>query len=338
MSSCEDTANPEVFVSYASHDRERVLALASILRSHAVSLWFDQQRITGGANWAREIVLAIRSCKALLLMCSDAAMRSRAVAQEIQLAWKYQLRYLPLLLERTCFPEQVEFFLEGSQWIEILDRPVERWLADVLSALNQAGVPCSIPNREEASTKSPVRLRRPSAGLGGLWSLAKFTDRIWPLVVESQSSGLQTVTYEVRELGAPQPGVRHQIRLGSRAFWAIQWDTCAHLLLLNHGAEGKTYCLCPSWFAPSTQLSAGLTLFPTEQAHCEPFVLTGIPGRESVLAILTEEPLGLDWMPASPQVPARVLNDEDLLELETILSRLQPNKWAALATDYDVVV
>jgi hypothetical protein len=338
MSSAQDAANPEVFVSNASHDRGLVMTLADNLRSHGVSLWFDQRQIAGGARWAQEIVRAIRACKALLLMCSDAAMRSRAVAQEIQLAWKYQLSYLPLLLERTNFPEQVEFFLEGHQWIEILDRPAGQWLPEVLVALRNAGVLSSTPRHDASFEESTVRLRQPTAGLGGLWALAKFTDRIWPLVVEDRSASLQRITYQVRDLGAPQPGARHRIRLGSRVFWALEWETPAHLLLLNHGAEGKTYCLCPSWFAPSTRLRPGLTLLPTEEASSEPFVLTGVPGRESVLALITEEPLSLDWMPATPQVPARVLADRDFLELEAILSGLQPDRWTALATDLDVVV
>ena len=78
-------------------------------------------------------------------------------------------------------------------------------------------------------------------------------------------------------------------------------------------------------------------MFPSEEAGCEPFVLTGIPGRESVLAILTDEPLGLDWMPPDTSVPARVLDDRDILELETKLGHLQPGQWTALATDFEVV-
>lgn len=210
-------------------------------------------------------------------------------------------------------------------------------MADVLGALKNAGVLCSIPGREGASEESLIGPRRPSADLEGLWSLAKFTDRIWPLIVEERSSMLRRATYKVREHGAPQPGVRHQIRLGSSVFWAIEWETQAHLLLLNHGSEGKTYCLCPSWFVPGTRLCPGLNLFPPEEARCEPFVLTGIPGRESVLAIITEKPLGLDWMPPDPRVPARVLDERDLSKLKTILSHLEPEHWAALATDFDVV-
>src|SRR6516162_6330612 len=112
MTASSVTLTPDVFVSYASHDRERVTVIADLLRSLGVQLWLDHHRLTGGARWAQEIVRAIKACKVLLLMCSDAAMRSRAVSQEIQLAWKYKLNYLPLLLEQTSFPEQLEFFLE----------------------------------------------------------------------------------------------------------------------------------------------------------------------------------------------------------------------------------
>jgi len=61
-----------------------------------------------------EIVRGIKGCKVLLLMCSDAALRSRNVKQEIQLAWKYERPYLPLLLEPTSFPEQLEYWLEAG--------------------------------------------------------------------------------------------------------------------------------------------------------------------------------------------------------------------------------
>jgi len=314
------------------------MAMVRSLQLHEVSLWVDERRISGGASWAREIVQGIRWCKVLLLMCSNAAMRSRAVTQEIQLAWKYQLRYLPLLLERTSFPEQVEFFLEGCQWIEVLDRPMERWMADVLGALQNAGVLCSAPLDHGSSKQSRILPDRPSVGLDGLWSMAKFTDRIWPLVLERRSDMPQRITYEVREYGASQPGVRHKIRLGSYVFWAIEWESPGYLLLLNHGSEGETYCLCPSWFAPSTEIRPGITLFPAEEAHCEPFVLTGIPGRESVLAVITDEPLGLHWMPPEPSIPARVLDRHDLLELGDILRSLRPDHWAVLATDFDVIV
>jgi hypothetical protein len=76
----------------------------------------------------------------MVLMCSDASLRSKNVKQEIQLAWKYERPYLPLLLEPTNFPEQLQYWLEGWQWIEVLDRPVTVWLPEVLTALASVDV------------------------------------------------------------------------------------------------------------------------------------------------------------------------------------------------------
>jgi hypothetical protein len=328
----------DVFISYASRDRERVTAIADQLQLHGVRLWLDHRRVAGGAGWAREIVRAIKACKALLLMCSDAAMRSRAVAQEIQLAWKYRLSYLPLLLEQTSFPEQLEFFLEGCQWIETRDRPQNQWLPEVLGALVNIGVQCRELAGDSADEGSPICPRLPSPGLDGLRAIAQFTDRIWPYVVEERSTWAGRVEYTVRALSAPQPGARHRIRLGSQLFWMIQWEEEAHLLLLDSGPEGKMYCLCPSWFVPETRLRPGLTLLPTPEARCQPFVLTGIPGREHVLAILSKQPLGLDWMPPDSSTPARVLDDPDLAQLAQLLDRMPEASWTALSTCFDVVI
>jgi hypothetical protein len=69
-----------------------------------------------------------------------------------------------------------------------------------------------------------------------------------------------------------------------------------------------------------------------------PFVVTGIPGREHLLAIITEQPLGLNWMPPDKRVPARVLSEEDVELLMAALEKLPPGSWTALTTYCDVVV
>src|SRR4051794_28114626 len=105
----------EVFISYASADRARVLPIADRLAAAGVSVWIDRNKIEGATRWAEEIALAIEGCKVLVLACSDASMRSWAVKQEIQLAGEDQKALLPLLLEPTRFPAQLRFFLAGRQ-------------------------------------------------------------------------------------------------------------------------------------------------------------------------------------------------------------------------------
>src|SRR5438552_11502374 len=108
MSPGSAPTRPDVFVSYSSADRDRVLPIADRLAAAGISIWLDRHEIVAATSWAEEIVRAIGACKVVLLMCSDASMRSWAVKQEIQLAGERRKALLPLLLERTSFPEQIE--------------------------------------------------------------------------------------------------------------------------------------------------------------------------------------------------------------------------------------
>src|SRR5262245_56519710 len=89
------SGDTEVFISYSSADRPRVLDIADQLEAAGVPVWIDRNKSNGGRRWDEQIVRAIRDCKVVLLMCSQASMRSRNVKQEIQLAWRYNRPYLP---------------------------------------------------------------------------------------------------------------------------------------------------------------------------------------------------------------------------------------------------
>jgi hypothetical protein len=323
----------EVFISYASHDREAVLRVADRLRAAGVSVWLDRDRIPGGDDYGVHIVRGIRGCKVVAVMCSDAALRSRNVRREVQLAWKYDRPYLPLLLEPVSFPEQVEYWLEACQWVEVLDRPPESWLPAVLAALRLAGVRCPVAGEASLTAGSPVQVEH---GLAGLRAIARFTDQIWP--IPADRSDRVATRSAVRGLGAPQEGVEHGFRLGSRVCLAVESDREGHLLLLDEGPEGLIYCLCPSHFAPSTRLRRGCSLLPQERSRADAFVVTGRPGREHLLAVVSDEPLGLDWMPTDPAVPARVLSQPDVDALLDRLRRRDARRWTALSTYFDVIV
>lgn len=134
-----------VFLSYASVDRARALALAEQIERAGVRVWIDRQDIAAGTQWGAEIVQSIRGCTALLVLCSAAAMASRNVRQEIQVAWKYGRPYLPLILEPITFPAELEYQLEGWQWVEILGHPSATWLPPLLEALARLGLEAGPP-------------------------------------------------------------------------------------------------------------------------------------------------------------------------------------------------
>jgi hypothetical protein len=277
-------------------------------------------------------------------MCSDASLRSKNVKQEIQLAWKYDRPYLPLLLEPTNFPEQLQYWLEGWQWIEVLDRPVTVWLPEVLTALASVDIQrahMSVDTGYASMSSIPAQARplvQPATlpqGLQGLRVLAKFTDQLWPVPAEQVRRGTTPTTS--RGLGAPQDSVQHGYYLGSRVCLALELERAGHLLLLDEGPEGLIYCLCPSWFAPETAVPAHRLYLPQARSRYDAFVVSGRPGREHLLAIITDEPLGLEWLPRSPTIPARVLNQADIDMLLARLHDLGEDRWFALSTYFDVM-
>jgi len=350
----------DVFISYCRNDSTPALDIAEHLESSGVTVWVDRFSIEGGANYGFEISKAIKDCKILLLCCSDASMRSREVKQEILLAWRHEKPILPLLFEPTNYPEQLEYFLVGLQWIEIMNRPSAQWIPRVEQALARVGITTGqkgVTGRGEAAgwhgifrglgavkgnveqlNDSPEPSVQPfqfESGLDGLRAVARFTNQIWPVPARPSDASANPIQF--RGLGASQKSAQHGHRLGSRVRLVIESDREGYLLLLDEGPEGITYCLCPSHFAPDTRLRKGQSNLPQEGAMYDSFEITGTPGREQLLAIITDEPLRLDWMPDDLANPARVLHKTDIELLLRHLRSLEPDRWTALSTYFDII-
>jgi hypothetical protein len=195
----------EVVISYCAQDLRQAHQLADRLKAVGVKYWMTDHGHEVNLDDRSETIEAVKHCKVVLLLCSDAALRSRLVKQEMQFAWSYERPFLPLLVDPLGFPEQAEYWFEGQQWIEVLDALPEQWLPMVLRALANIGVCCPGVNPatlEGVPVIEPTRLDR---SLKGLRSVARFTDQIWPLPVERvRRSATRSA---VRGLGAPQDDV-----------------------------------------------------------------------------------------------------------------------------------
>ena len=94
----------EVFISYASQDREKILDLVERLGSAGVPVWIDQMGIEGATMWSQEIVAAIRGCKVLILAISKNSADAENVVKEVALASESRKRILPVYLEQAEIP------------------------------------------------------------------------------------------------------------------------------------------------------------------------------------------------------------------------------------------
>lgn len=324
MARPDDAHRAAVFISYASEDSVRVQEITARLTSAGARAWVDKEKLAGGSVWAEELVRAIKNASVVMLMCSDAAMRSWAVKQEIQVAGEAGKVLLPVLLEHTNYPAQLEFFLAGRQWVEVLDRPESEWLPTMLAALERVA---QLEGKDRDSPSADIWT------LDGLRRAARLTDQIWPIRAERLQQ--QLASPKVRGLGAPQEGVEHGFRIGDRVRLAIESDRDGYLLLLDQGPEEILYCLCPSQFAPDMRLNRGLTILPQPTSPYDAFVLSGKPGSEQLLAIISDTPLQMNWDRTS-RIPAHVLNDADVAALMQQLGNMGANRWVALSTYFDI--
>lgn len=108
----------DVFISYSREDKDKVLELTAKLSAAGVPLWMDVGGIDGATMWGEEIVHALEQAKVLLLMVTEAAVRSHNVAKEVVLASERKGHILPVHLERTQIPPSLRYPLAGIQHIE----------------------------------------------------------------------------------------------------------------------------------------------------------------------------------------------------------------------------
>ena len=138
-------------------------------------------------------------------------------------------------------------------------------------------------------------------------------------------------------MGAKPGSAPRRFSQGDHLRLAVDSDWEGHLLLLDEGPEGIVYCLCPSLFAPDTHLRRGFSELPQPGACDNAFEITGeVYGREYLLAIVSDEPLGLDWQSNDPQQPARELSQSDLDTLSARLRALDESRWRAFTTHFEI--
>jgi tetratricopeptide (TPR) repeat protein len=74
-------AMPDLFISYAREDRDTALALARVLQSRGIDVWWDRE-LTGGGDFAAEIERNLRAAPVAVVLWSAASVRSDFVRDE----------------------------------------------------------------------------------------------------------------------------------------------------------------------------------------------------------------------------------------------------------------
>jgi TolB-like protein len=103
----------DIFISYSSKDKEKADQLSELLASAGLSVWIDQSALEVSTSWSAEIVDAISSCSAFIVLLSPNSIESHNVIKEVSLASEKRKKILPLDLEPITLPRELEYQLAG---------------------------------------------------------------------------------------------------------------------------------------------------------------------------------------------------------------------------------
>ena len=169
----------QVFISYASADKAIADRICGALESVGVSCWIAPRNITPGIDFPSAIVEGISAAHAFVLVLTEHAAASPHVLSEVGHAFNGKKRILPFRIWQAVLPEDLEYFLSLTQWLDApdgcTDQNVKRLVEATQAAL--AGIHTDVP-----LAKGRARWVWPSAVIvavvvlgvtGAVWGLRK---------------------------------------------------------------------------------------------------------------------------------------------------------------------
>ena len=125
----------DVFVSYSSSDIETARRLVQHLEDTGLRCWIAARDISPGADFADQVLRAIDTSRAVVVLVSDAANSSPHVRRELERTIGLGREIIPLQVGATVSPDKLSYFFSGAQRIHIGTNPDAQALEAVVVAL-----------------------------------------------------------------------------------------------------------------------------------------------------------------------------------------------------------
>ena len=107
-----------VFISYATADRKKALAICEAIERRGTKCWISTRDVEPGANYQEEIVRAIRNARSMVLVFSAAANNSDEIKKELSLASRRHLPVLALRIQNVEPSDAFAYELSTRQWLD----------------------------------------------------------------------------------------------------------------------------------------------------------------------------------------------------------------------------
>lgn len=147
----------EVFISFASKDRETVERIMHGLEARNVSCWMSTRDIPPGADFQEAIINALEQAKVMLLVFSTNANNSSEVKKEVVLASEYKIPLVPVRIENVLPSGAFRYQLTTRNYLDLfqdwdtnLARLTEQLAHLVAANGNTSSTDARIPNDDAA--------------------------------------------------------------------------------------------------------------------------------------------------------------------------------------------
>ncbi len=129
----------DVFVSYATADKEAAFRLCRLLEDQGIGCWIAPRDVPPGADYGKAIIRAIEGTPATLLLLSAQAKASVHVTHEVERATSKRKRVIPVRLEDVQPGPSLELHLATAQWLDVWRLPIDQVASQLALAIREEG-------------------------------------------------------------------------------------------------------------------------------------------------------------------------------------------------------
>jgi hypothetical protein len=122
-----------IFISHASENSAVAERIVAYLEASGVPCWISSRDISPKEIYAEAIANAMRGAQSCVVIVSKAANASHAVKRELELASRYDKRFIPIRIDATEPGPGLDYYLNNTQWVDY-GRERERALDRIVSA------------------------------------------------------------------------------------------------------------------------------------------------------------------------------------------------------------
>lgn len=145
----------DIFVSYASQDRDAAFRIVAFLEQNGIRCWVAPRDVPPGMEYGQAIIEGIAQSRALVLILSDQSNESQFVRKEVERAVSKTKPVLPVRIREVKPSGSLEFFISSSQWVDAWKSPMEQHLLPLVAAIKAMGTPGAAA--VQSSTLPPPR-------------------------------------------------------------------------------------------------------------------------------------------------------------------------------------